>query len=129
MPIKTIDVGLINDHKRLHDYLAHIAEAILKIESYVEEMDEVSFLGSPITQDAVLRNIEIIGEASNNIIKKFPSFSNSHPEIPFAIAYQMRNAVSHGYFKVDLEIVWKTISNDLPSLYQCVLKAIESLDG
>lgn len=120
---------MINDNKRLHDYLAHIAEAILKIESYVEEMDEVSFLGSPITQDAVLRNIEIIGEASNNIIKKFPSFSNSHPEIPFAIAYQMRNAVSHGYFKVDLEIVWKTISNDLPSLYQCVLKAIESLDG
>ncbi len=44
----------------------------------------------------------------------------AHPELPLAFAYQMRNAVAHGYFKVDLEIVWKTLQTDLPGLYQQV---------
>lgn len=61
----------------------------------------------------MIRNIEIIGEACHNIELHFPAFSASHPELPLAFAYQMRNAVAHGYFKVDLEIVWKTIHRDL----------------
>lgn len=69
-------------------------------------------------QDAVIRNIEIIGEASNNIQKHFTEFAELHPELPLAFAYEMRNAVAHGYFKVDFEIVWKTIQNDLPELSQ-----------
>ncbi|CAG9187213.1 HepT-like ribonuclease domain-containing protein [Cupriavidus pinatubonensis] len=55
-----------------------------------------------MAQDAVIRNIEIIGEASHNIESHHPDFAAAHPELPLAFAYQMRNAVAHGYFKVDL---------------------------
>jgi uncharacterized protein with HEPN domain len=63
-------------------------------------MDEVTFLASKLVQDAVIRNFEIIGEASNNIEKRFPEFVASHPELPLSSAYQMRNAVAHGYFMI-----------------------------
>jgi len=102
--------------QRLVDYLDHILEAIGRIDSYTTELDEAAFLQSPMTQDAVIRNLEVIGEASHNIEAHFPEFAKSHPELPLAYAYQMRNAVAHGYFKVDLEIVWKTVESDLPKL-------------
>jgi uncharacterized protein with HEPN domain len=108
---------MTRDLQRLADYLAHILEAIKRIEEYVSEMDEVAFLGNKLVQDAVIRNFEIIGEASNNIEKHFPEFVAMHPELPLASAYQMRNAIAHGYFKVDFEIIWKTIHSELPGLY------------
>ena len=82
---------------------------------------------SELVQDAVIRNLEIIGEASHNIEQKFPDFARAHPELPLAVAYQMRNAVAHGYFKVDLEIVWNTIENDLSPLLAQVDKSIQDL--
>ena len=51
--------------------------------------------------DAVLRNFEIIGEASRNILEHFPEYAEAHPEVSFTSAYQMRNAIAHGYFSVD----------------------------
>ncbi len=69
-----------------------------------------------MTQDAVIRNLEVIGEASRNIERYYPEFATTHPELPLSAAYEMRNALSHGYFKVDLTIVWKTLENDLPML-------------
>lgn len=116
-----------HDQQRLVDYLGHILEAIERIERYVEDMNEVAFLANELTQDAVIRNFEIIGEASHNIESRYPAFSAEHPELPLAFAYQMRNAVAHGYFKVDLEIVWQTIHADLPDLYRRVKAAAESL--
>jgi uncharacterized protein with HEPN domain len=85
------------------------------------------FLQNDMVQDAVIRNFEIIGEASHNIEANYPSFSSDHPELPLAFAYQMRNAVAHGYFKVDMEIVWKTIHNDLPGLHEQVQGILEDL--
>ena len=105
------------DQQRLADYLGHILQAIERIERYTEDLGEVAFLEDEMTQDAVIRNLEIIGEASPNIEVHFPEFAQAHPELPLAFAYQMRNAVAHGYFKVDLEIVWRTLSNDLAGLY------------
>ena len=105
------------DPQRLPDYLNHILEAIERIEEYVSELDEIAFLGNKLVQDAVIRNFEVIGEASNNIEKRFPEFLADHPELPLASAYQMRNAVAHGYFQVDFEILWKTIQRDLPGLH------------
>lgn len=67
-------------------------------------------------QDAVIRNLEVLGEASHNIEKHHPAFAASHAELPLAFAYQMRNALAHGYFTVDLEIVWRTVQRDLPRL-------------
>jgi uncharacterized protein with HEPN domain len=114
---------LTRDSQRLADYLAHILEAIQRIEEYVSDMDEITFLGNKLVQDAVIRNFEILGEASNNIDKRFPDFVVAHPELPLTSAYQTRNAIAHGYFKVDFEILWKTIHNDLPNLYRLVKRA------
>lgn len=55
------------DQQRLADYLAHIIEAIERIGRYTEDMDDLAFLSNPLVQDAVIRNLEIIGEASRNI--------------------------------------------------------------
>jgi uncharacterized protein with HEPN domain len=67
-------------------------------------MNSAGFLANELIQDAVIRNFEIIGEASHNIEAYYPAFAESHPELPLAFAYQMRNAVAHGYFKVDYEV-------------------------
>ena len=108
------------DPQRLADYLGHIVEAIERIERYTCDLDEAAFLHSEIVQDAVIRNFEIIGEASRNIERHHPDFAAAHPELPLAVAYEMRNALAHGYFKVDLNIIWRTINRDLPHLLQRV---------
>jgi uncharacterized protein with HEPN domain len=105
------------DKQRLADYLAHMLQAIERITRYTELLDEVAFLQNELVQDAVIRNLEILGEASNNIQKHHPEFAVQHPELPLAFAYQMRNSIAHGYFKIDYEIVWTTIHADLPTLY------------
>ena len=114
------------DALRLSDYLEHILEAIERIYRYIEHVDEVTFLQDEKTQDAVIRNFEIIGEASNNIKKYHTEFAIQHSEIKFNFAYEMRNALAHGYFTVDLEIVWQTIHNDLPELYKQIQALIKS---
>jgi len=111
---------MTNMHKalRVPDYLEHILHAIARIDHYTEDLDEVGFLNNTLVQDAVIRNIEIIGEASNNIQRFAPDFAAKHDDIPWLLMYTMRNRVSHGYDTVDLEIIWKTIQRDLPKLYQ-----------
>jgi uncharacterized protein with HEPN domain len=107
---------MTRDPQRLQDYLEHILEAINRINDYCADIDELGFISSQLIQDAVIRNFEVIGEASKNIERLFPKFSASHPDLPLMIAYEMRNALAHGYFKVDLQIVWKTIEVNLPIL-------------
>jgi len=111
---------------RVPDYLGHIVKAIERIDRHTADMDEVAFLNSELVQDAVIRNIEIIGEASNSIQRVAPEFAARHDDIPWRVMYTMRNRVSHGYDKVDLEIVWKTIHSDLPGLYRQVQEAVQS---
>ncbi|MGC8560395.1 MAG: DUF86 domain-containing protein [Phycisphaerae bacterium] len=114
---------------RVSDYLDHIISAIERIDRYTHEMDESAFLSNELVQDAVIRNIEIIGEASNNIQRWAPGFASKHDHIPWQVMYTMRNRVSHGYDKVDLNIVWKTVERDLPSLHAQIAevrKAVES---
>ena len=118
---------MTRDQQRLADYLAHIVEAIERIERYTEDMGAAEFLNNLLVQDAVIRNFEIIGEASNNIEKHYPEFAAAHPELPLSFAYQMRNEVAHGYFKVDFEIVWKTIHSDLPGLHSHTREAQASI--
>jgi uncharacterized protein with HEPN domain len=115
------------DEQRLGDYLRHIAQSIERIQRYTHDIDQIGFLANAMVQDAVIRNFEVIGEASHNIETRFPDFAVNHPELPLAFAYQMRNAVAHGYFKVDLEIVWKTIQADLSKLQTTVRDALADL--
>ena len=104
------------DKQRLFDYLQHILEAINRIQHYVEDIDEILFLDDKLIQDAVIRNLEIIGEASHNVSQHYPDYAKKHADVPFSIAYEMRNALSHGYFKIDLEVVWNTIERNIPEL-------------
>lgn len=106
-----------SDVLRIPDYLEHILEAIERIDNYLADMDEVAFLNDQKTQDAVVRNFEIIGEAAHNIERYHAEFAAAHPEVPWTVVYAMRNRVAHGYFKVDLDMVWKTIHSDLPELH------------
>lgn len=109
---------------RLPDYLGHIVDAVERINRYTEGMDEATYSENSMVQDAVIRNIEIIGEASNNIRKRYPDFAERHTDLPLAIAYETRNAISHGYFSVDHDIVWKTIRDDLPMMKRQVEAAL-----
>jgi uncharacterized protein with HEPN domain len=116
------------DILRIPDYLGHIVEAIERIYQYVSDMDEVAFLEDRKTQDAVIRNFEVIGEAARNIERNHAQFAAAHPEVPWTVIYTMRNRVAHGYFKVDLEIVWKTIHTDLNELHAQIRKLLEQVD-
>ena len=116
-----------SDALRLPEYLRHIIEAIERIHRYVEDMSEVAFLADQKTQDAVIRNFEIIGEASRNIERHHPKFAGDHEYLPLGFAYEMRNALAHGYFKVDLEIVWKTILTNLPQLHAQIKQLLEEI--
>jgi len=108
---------------QLADYINHILAAIERIQRYCADADEVIFLKNQMLQDAVIRNFEVIGEASKNIDRKFPDFLRKNPSLPLIDAYEMRNALAHGYFKVDLEILWNTINKHLPDL-QAQLKRL-----
>jgi uncharacterized protein with HEPN domain len=112
---------------RLVDYLTHITEAIERIARYTEGVSEPAFAQNPMIQDAVIRNLEIIGEASRNIEQRCPEFARQYPDLPLSAAYQMRNAVAHGYFKVDLDMVWKTIIRDLPPLQRRIQRILSTL--
>jgi uncharacterized protein with HEPN domain len=105
-----------SDKLRVSIYLSHILEAIERINLYTAGMHEEDFSQDEKTQDAVIRNFEIIGEASRNIERYHPEFAAKHSHVPWGIAYEMRNVLAHGYFMVDIGIVWKTIHNDLPGL-------------
>lgn len=88
-------------------------------------MNARSFRDDQLVQDAVIRNIEVIGEAARKIRTSHPEFADAHPEVPFDAAYQMRNAVAHGYFAVDLDVVWATVITDLPALGEAVQSIID----
>ena len=78
---------MTRDQQRLADYLSHILEAIERILRYVDGIDVAAFLRNDMAQDAVIRNFEIIGEASHNIEMHYPEFAADHPELPLAFAY------------------------------------------
>jgi uncharacterized protein with HEPN domain len=112
---------------RIFNYLEHILEAIIRINHYVKDIDQAGFLQSEIIQDAVIRNIEIIGEASRNIDRYHPHFTIKHSEVPWEELYWMRNRIAHGYFSVDMQLVWRTIEKDIPMLQDQVQKIYDQL--
>ena len=102
---------------RLPDYLQHIALAIQRIQRYVAGLSATAFATDDKTQDAVLRNIEVIGEAARNVQRHHADFAAAQAQVPWSAIVGMRNLVSHGYFAVDWDLIWATIQNDLPPLY------------
>ncbi|MEC5397077.1 HepT-like ribonuclease domain-containing protein [Uliginosibacterium sp. H1] len=98
-----------------------------RIQRYIGDMDEAGFLCDEKTQDAVVRNFEVIGEAARNIERHHPAFAAEHDDIPWSLLHTMRNRVAHGYFKVDFGLVWRTIEVDLPVLQGQIQRLLASL--
>src|SRR5215218_2992372 len=96
-----------------HILLNDIIVAIEKIGRFTAGMDRQMFLQDDKTIDAVVRNIEVIGEAARQLPADFKQ-SNAH--IPWNLIAGMRNRIVHEYFGLDLEIVWQVIGHDLPEL-------------
>ena len=92
-------------------FLEDTNEFILLIEKYTEGLDYKTFSENQMVIDAVLRNLELIGEASKNIPEEIKSKFSNHPW-PEMIG--LRNIAAHGYFKIDLEIIWDIITKDIP---------------
>ena len=103
--------------ERVEDYLEHVAQAIQRATEYIERFDNVNaFRQSQRDQDAVIRNIEIIGEAARKIQQHAPEFVTAHPDLPWVEMRGMRNKMIHDYFDVDINVVWGTVKDDLPRL-------------
>jgi len=96
-------------------FLAHIADAISQIELYTQGLDAEGFRQNRLVQDAVIRQFEIIGEASKNISSTVRS---KHPEVPWKDLAGFRDKLIHHYFGVDIVSVWLSVTTDLPVLKQ-----------
>jgi len=94
-------------------YMQDILDSIERIETYIKGLSFQKFSQNQMVIDAVVRNFEIIGEASKKLPAKIKSL---HPEIPWKEMAGMRNKMTHEYFGVDLKIVWKTAKQSLPDL-------------
>jgi len=118
-----------NDAKnsRAKDYLEHMAEALSRIERYLAGVDHSGFLADERTQDAVIRNIEVIGEAAGKLLRECPDFCQKHSEIPWEVVYGMRNRLIHGYSEINLEIVWNTAPRSIPQLKTQITSILTSL--
>ncbi len=94
-------------------FLAHILESIDLIEGYSEGKTREEFVESLQLQDAIIRRIEIIGEAVKNLPE---DFKRDHPEIAWQKIAGMRDVLIHQYFGVDLALTWDVIQSDIPDL-------------
>lgn len=114
---------------RVPEYLQHILDAIDRATGYVAGMGLDAFERDPRTQDAVIRSIEVIGEAANRARLADPEFAARHADVPWDVMYGMRNRVVHDYFEVDLEIVWQTVNRDLPALRKQIAALLAQAAG
>ncbi len=106
-------------------FLAHVRDAIAKIESYTQGGRQV-FFDDAKTQDAVIRNLEVIGEAVKNLSADLRA---KHPEVPWSRIAGMRDVLIHDYFGVRLETVWNAVEHRLPELKRYVQALISSAGG
>lgn len=95
-----------------HAYLCHIRDSIAKVESYATVGKE-EFMSLSHWQDAIIRNLEIIGEATKRLSKPL---KEQYPDIPWRSIAGLRDVLIHDYMGVDLESVWNVVENDLPPL-------------
>ena len=105
-------------------YLLHIRDAIDRILTYTEEGRD-AFLGHPMIQDAVLRNMEILGEASKRVSEPLRGRA---PGVPWREMPGMRDKLIHDYFGVDLSLVWDVVASELPAARDRIAVLLDELE-
>lgn len=101
---------------RLQDYVNHMRQAIADARAFTDGISQTDFKQDKRTQQAVVMSLIVLGEAATKIMDQHPEFVVQHAEIPWRSMRGMRNRIAHGYFDIDLAIVWDTLQTALPAL-------------
>lgn len=105
--------------------LAHILESIELISRWLDGVDKDRFLKSELLQEAVIRRLEVIGEAAKHVSSQL---KEQHPEVPWKEMSGMRDVLIHEYFGVDLEQVWETATKDVPEVARQIRTIFQKID-
>jgi len=111
--------------KDVRVFLTDVLKSIEKIEEYMKNIDEEQFFKKTKLQDAVMRRLEIIGEATKNIPS---SFRRKHPNVPWREIAGTRDILIHAYFGVRLERIWNVVKRDLPNLKKQIKKILKEVE-
>ena len=114
---------------RLSDYLDPIRQAATDACDFVAGLDKDDFLADKRTQQAVIMSLIIIGEAATKMMDRYAGFIQAHPEVPWRGMRGMRNRIAHGYFEINLDVVWETVQTALPELLRQLPVVRENAGG
>jgi uncharacterized protein with HEPN domain len=106
------------NENRLPDYLGHMYQAATEACGFVEGLAKDDFFEDKRTQQAVIMSLIIIGEAATKVMDSYAEFTQAHAQVPWRNMRGMRNRIAHGYFDIDLDVVWDTVQTALPALLQ-----------
>ena len=101
---------------RLPEYLHHMQQAAVDACGFVAGQAKDDFLADKRTQQAVIMSLVIIGEAATRVMEMYGEFAQTHPEVPWRSMRGMRNRIAHGYFDINIDVVWDTVQTALPEL-------------
>lgn len=110
-------------HDRL--YLYDIMECCKRVADYIDGVREEHYHANPMLQDALVRNIEVVGEAVKNLS---PEITDAYPHVAWSQIARMRDKIAHHYFRINLDVVWKTATDDLPALRLQIAAIYENID-
>lgn len=109
------------------DYIGHMLEAAQLAHGYIEGMEKNDFLADKRTQQAVILNIVVMGEAATKLIRDYPALIEQYPLVPWKNIKGMRNRIAHGYFDINLDVVWDTVRDALPPLIETLSAIVGDL--
>lgn len=112
----------LRDKERLH----HILASINRVSRYTEGKTYEDLQADDMMYYAVVKNIEIMGEAANMLTREFQT---AHPETPWKMVKGMRNYIVHEYFQIDSAVVWDVVKRELPTLRQQIEKYLSDTNG
>lgn len=114
---------------RLTDYLDHMRQAAADACAFVQGMAQDEFRRDRRSQQAVIMSLIIVGEAATRVMDSYPAFAKAHPQVPWRGMRGMRNRIAHGYFDINLDVVWDTVQTALPQLLEQLAAVRPLADG
>ena len=118
----------MSENYRLPDYLDHIQQAADDACDFVEGLTKDDFLEDKRTQQAVIMSLIIIGEAVTKVMDGYAQFAQAHSQVPWRNMRGMRNRIAHGYFDINLDVVWDTVQVALPELLKQLPAVLQDAD-